>query len=319
VIDKLEVRVPEHTPFTSEFDSLFVGDGMKLSSSRHYKIVGDLRPYAYDAILHYCCRHGERNHKLELVDAGLMTLADMKGTIEQVFQVDAAQLSIMRLDLAVDVEGIGVPWFAEHTRVRHKRWLARLGVIDTSEMGNREIQTFYFGKRPNVFRIYNKLEEYRAQYRRIVRLMSPELTAPPFEECFGVPEFGHILTRVERQMGGGRIPGELATVGDLRNCAAFNPFDSLEFIARGSPEPSSDNYSFMEYSTGMHLRRIVETQGMQAAISYITRLSKRNKKWALKKFSDFLPAPSEGDLTGERLFELFQRSIAAQFQAHKAA
>jgi hypothetical protein len=58
---------------------------------------------------------------------------------------------------------------------------------------------------------------------------------------------------------------------------------------------------------------------MQAAISYITRLSKRNKRWAMKKFADFLPVPSDNDLTGERLFELFQRSITAQFQPHKAA
>jgi hypothetical protein len=58
-------------------------------------------------------------------------------------------------------------------------------------------------------------------------------------------------------MGGGRIPHGLATVGDLRNCGAFNPFDSLEFISLGSPEPSTDNYTFMEYSTGMHLRRLV--------------------------------------------------------------
>ena len=319
MIDKLEVRVPEGTSFTSEFDSLFITDQISLSSSRHYKIVGDLRPYEYNSILHYSCRHGERNHKLELVDAGFMTLDEMKEEVEQVFQVHAEKLPVMRLDLAVDVHGISVPWFAEHTRVRHKRWLARLGVIDTSEMGNREIQTLYYGKRPNVIRIYNKVEECRAQYRRIVRLMSPELTAPPFEKCFGVPEFGHTLTRVERQMGGGRIPSQLATVDDLRNCAAFNPFEGLEFISGGRPQPNPSHYTFMEYSAGMHLRHLAETEGMQAAISHITRHSNRNKKWALKKFGDFLPVPSDEDLTAERLFELFQQSIATQFCAHKMA
>src|SRR6266446_1471864 len=145
----------------------------------------------------------------------------MKEDVEQVFQVDAEKLSIMRLDLAVDVPGISVSWFAEHTRVRHKRWLARLGVIDTSEMGNREIQTLYYGKRPNVIRIYNKVEEYRAQYQRILRRVPPGVTPPTFADLFRVFEFGHILTRVERQMGGGRIPAAVATVGDLRNCADF--------------------------------------------------------------------------------------------------
>ena len=85
----------------------------------------------------------------------------------------------MRLDLAVDVEGIGVSWFAEHTRVRYKRWLAKLGVIDAVAMGNREIQTLYYGKRPNVIRIYNKLEEYRVQYQRILRRVPPGRCSHP--------------------------------------------------------------------------------------------------------------------------------------------
>jgi hypothetical protein len=318
LIDKLEVRIPESALFTSDFKSLFMG--FKFSSSRHYKIVADLRPYSYNSILHYGCRHGaERNHKLELIDTGAMTLAEMREDIQRVFLVDPGKLSIMRLDLAVDVQGIGLPWFSEHTRVQYKRWLAKLGVIDVVEMGNREIQTLYFGKRPNVIRIYNKLEEYRGQYQRMLRRTPPGIAAPTFEECFHIPEFGHILTRIERQMGGGRIPIVLATVDDLPNCADFNPFDGLEFISGGRAEPNPNDHSFMDYLAGMQLRHLAETEGMQAAISHITRYSKRNKKWALKKFGDFLPAPSERDISSERLCELFQRSIAVQFQAHKAA
>lgn len=318
MIDKLEVRVPERILFTNEFKYVFAG--IKLNPARHYKTVVDLRPYSYDSILHYGCKHGEEhNHKLELIDTGLMTLADMREDIQRLFLVDAETLGVMRLDLAVDVQGIGVSWFAGHTRVRYKRWLAKLGVIDTSAMGNREIQTLYFGKRPNIIRIYNKVAEYRVQYQRILRRIPPDITPPTFEDQFGVPEFGRILTRVERQMGGGRIPAAVATVGDLRNCADFNPFIGIEFISCGRPEPSQSDYTFMEYSTGMHLRHLAETEGMQAAIAYITRLSKRNKKWALKKFGDFLPVASKEDLTEERLFELFQQSIAPQLRGHKTA
>jgi hypothetical protein len=181
------VRIPERALFTNDFKSIFIG--LKLTASRHYKLVVDLRPYSYNSILHYGCRHGkERNHKLELVDTGVMTLAEMKADIERVFLGDAGKLSIMRLDLAVDIEGIGLPWFAEHIRVQYKRWLARLGVIDAAEMGSREIQTLYFGKRPNVIRIYNKLEEYRAQYQRMLRRVPPGAAAPTFEECFHVPD-----------------------------------------------------------------------------------------------------------------------------------
>jgi hypothetical protein len=318
MIDKLEVRVPEQVRFTREFEFLF--GCVAVRPARHYKTVADLRPFSTDAILHYSCRHGtEHNHKLELVDTGKMTLLEMKQDIRKIFQVNPDELFIMRLDLAVDVEGVGVPWFAEHTRVRYKRWLAKLGVIDTTEMGNRAIQTLYYGKRPNVIRIYNKVEEYRTQYQRILRRVPPGITPATFEEQFGVPEFGHILTRVERQMGGGRIPNALATVGYLQYCADFNPFDGIEFISGGRAEPDPRDYTFMEYSTGMHLRHLAESEGMQAAMSYITRHSKRNKKWALKKFGDFLPVPSKEDLTAARLFELFQRSVTAQFQTDKTA
>jgi len=318
LIDALSVRIPEQIAFTREFDPLF--DGLALHSSRHYDVVADLRPYSVSAILHYRCKHGQKqNHKLELVNVGKMTLPDMKKEIQQVFQVDAGELSIMRLDLAVDVEGIGVPWFVEHTRVRYKRWLATLGVIDAAEMGNRQIQTAYWGKRPNVIRVYDKYEELRAQYRRILRAVPEGMVPPTFEQCFELPEFGHILTRVERQMGGGRVPGELATVGDLQDCANFNPFSCLEFISGGKALPDPKHYTFMEHAAGMHLRHLAETQGMQAAIAYITRNSKRNKKWALGKFGDFLPVPSQDDLTGERLFELFQRSVVPQLKPQGTA
>src|SRR5207253_2435537 len=110
VIDKLEVRVSSAAEFTKEFESLFLSAA--LHQSRHYKIVTDLRAYGYDSILHYCCRYGkEHNHKLELVDTAAMTLADMAQEIESVFRVDTDELAIMRLDLAVDIQGIGVPWF----------------------------------------------------------------------------------------------------------------------------------------------------------------------------------------------------------------
>ena len=88
MIDKLEVRIPERASFTSEFESLFLG--LKHRPSRHYKIAADLRPYSYNSILHYSCRHGEeRNHKLQLVDTGVMTLTEMTEDIQRVFRVDA--------------------------------------------------------------------------------------------------------------------------------------------------------------------------------------------------------------------------------------
>ena len=64
------------------------------------------------------------------------------------------------------------------------------------------VETVYFGKRPNCYRIYDKIAEFRYQFARL----KPDegLEKPPFEELYGYPETGVILTRVERQIGGGR-------------------------------------------------------------------------------------------------------------------
>ncbi len=144
MIDKLDLRIPARTSLTPEFR--LVLPTLPFRQARHYKFTVDLRQCFLNGILHYGCRHGkERNHKLELIDTGVMTLGDMRECIQRLFLVNADTVSIMRVDLAVDVKGIGVPWFAEHARVR-------------------EIQTLYFGKRPNLIRVYNKLEENRVQY-----------------------------------------------------------------------------------------------------------------------------------------------------------
>lgn len=241
-----------------------------------------------------------------------MSYAEIVAEIEYVFRTNADRLSIMRLDLAVDIEGISVRWFAENTRVARKRWLARLGVFETAEMGTRELQTLYFGKRPNLIRIYNKVEESRVQFRRILREIGGSAVPPTFEEYFGFPETGKIVTRVERQMGGGRIPSALGTVGQLIDCAEFNPFESIEFVGSGCPEPNPATYSFMDYCTGMYLRHLAQTEGMQAMLAFVTRNSKRNRGWAMKKFGDFLPARNENTFNEDRLLQLFRESTHAQ-------
>jgi hypothetical protein len=320
MIDKLDIRIPAGTRLMPEVESIFFGAGGR--PSRHYLRFLDLRSCGYSAILHHTCLHGKPtnigqqgslgNHKLELIDTCLMSYPEIVAEIEYVFRTNAEQLSIMRLDLAVDVEGISVGWFAENTRVARKRWLARLGVLETVEMGNREIQTLYFGKRPNLIRIYNKVEESRVQFRRILREIGTSAVPPTFEAYFGFPETGKIVTRVERQMGGGRIPSALGTVGQLIDCAEFNPFESIEFVGGGCPEPNAANYSFMDYCTGMYLRHLAQAEGRQSMLAFVTRNSKRNRGWAMKKFGNFLPASSGNTFNEDRLFQLFRESTDAQ-------
>jgi hypothetical protein len=73
----------------------------------------------------------------------------------------------------------------------------------------------YFGKRPNIFRIYDKTEEQRVEYRRANRKRDAEKQMLTFEERYGHSET-EILTRVKRQYGGGRVPKQIATLGRLQ-------------------------------------------------------------------------------------------------------
>ena len=73
MIDKLDLRIPARTSLTPEFRAVL--PTLPFRHSSHYKFTADLRDFLLNGILHYACRHGkERNHKLELIDTGVMTL-----------------------------------------------------------------------------------------------------------------------------------------------------------------------------------------------------------------------------------------------------
>src|SRR5215472_13088683 len=109
-------------------------------------------------------------------------------------------------------------------RAHYKRWVADIGQTDSKKleyarMGQKYVQTYYLGKRPNCFRVYDKLAEYHCQYARFMRKLSDAAEPPSFEELYGYPANGITLSRVERQIGGGRVPAELQTFGCLRASA----------------------------------------------------------------------------------------------------
>src|SRR3954466_15632012 len=116
----------------------------------------DLREFGRHSLLHFGYKHQDTHpHKLELLDTGEMKFSEMLDEIASVFHVDPLSLPIMRVDFAVDIPNVPVSWFREHVRVRHKQFVAAISEMQESEMGRRELQTLYLGKRPNCFRIYN--------------------------------------------------------------------------------------------------------------------------------------------------------------------
>jgi hypothetical protein len=69
-----------------------------------------------------------------------------------------------------------------------------------------------------VTRGYDKVAESKMQFRKMKRKANKDADELDFEKEFGFPEDA-VLTRVERQCGGGRIPEEVSTFGQLSRAA----------------------------------------------------------------------------------------------------
>ena len=115
VIDKLEIRIPARVrsrpvAYSPEVERICRETrGTRenpFRASLHYLAGADLRPFGISAILHTTCRHGDGDHKLELLDTGQMSYAAMLGEVERVYRVDTRGLDVMRIDLCADVEGV---------------------------------------------------------------------------------------------------------------------------------------------------------------------------------------------------------------------
>jgi len=260
------------------------------------------------------------DHKIELFDVGTKSKSEIYKEILRIFDFDPYLLGVMRVDFAVDVNGVPLSWFRESVRVSFKRW--RAGVTNDpffSEMGIGNIQTLYFGKRPNLIRIYDKMAEYRSAYRKLKREHKGE-TIPTFESIYGVPDDDSILTRVERQIGG-RIPPRLATLGDVvRRAPDFKPFEALK-IARRAAEPLNEpNLRFETYCTAQYLRDKASREGMQAIGPFFTQKTNGNSAWAWKKYGPYLKSLSESNgLSSGELQGLFEISMARQFADKRAS
>jgi hypothetical protein len=237
-----------------------------------------------------------------------VTLDQMIARIEQIFAVDGRTLEVMRIDLAADIEGVPVHAFKGNVRAKWKRSASEIGTY--TMVGKLGVETFTLGKRPNVYRFYNKIAELRHQYALLKRRSKSPI--PSFEELYGYPEKGLILTRVERQIGGGRIPAEIATVGELLNLPNFDPFNRLEILVRSATEPNPESMDFSLYLQGRGFRDfVIEHGGVQNAVRLANKLSNGNGARFVKNFSDFLPR-IENPLTEEQIFLRYRESVLKQ-------
>jgi hypothetical protein len=272
--------------------------------------------------------------------------------ITKIWDIDPQTLSVMRADLAVDIPSVPVPWFRDHARFKFKRFASRIDKATVSDevefvdMGTAISQTLYAGKRPNLIRIYDKREEWRKQWREEARNIerfnrglkrfdfSPEeiekhtQVVPGFDEfCLknnaAVPP-GQVLTRIERQVGGNRIPGEIDTVFKLSNLQNFAPFGGLELLAPescqvGRPGPPGTEYGIKEairdHLAGIGFQTICQELGsMQLGCSYVTKHGKGNGRRVLESLQPYWPQTNaQYSVTAEQLQAAFSASVARQF------
>jgi hypothetical protein len=250
------------------------------------------------------------------METGQKSFKELVGEINRVFVVDPMRLEVMRVDLTADVVGIPVPFFQDALRAAYKQVANDIEKADQfSRLGRGDVQTLYLGSRPNCFRIYNKIAELKKQYAALKRNETDEHPLPSFEELYGYPGEGFVLTRVERQFGGSRIPNELSTLEALRdNAASFDPFKSLEFLTSSKPEPDPDAYDLTKFLAGLGLRQLIRELGMQRTRRFINKKSRGNAARTFRELGDFLPPNTEGfsaaDLT-RHYRDSIQRQLAA--------
>lgn len=171
MIDKIEAMVERNSSFRGDVSELYRQvrsnpDFGGARRSKFYHAVADLRPLGFDVILHMeQKRYG--THKVELLETGKKSLAELESTLENIVDADPSSFRIGRIDLAADVRDVPLGWFREHAYVEYKQFLcAHAKVVDFeySEMGKKSYQTLYFGKRPCCVRIYDKVAERVAHY-----------------------------------------------------------------------------------------------------------------------------------------------------------
>ena len=138
------------------------------------------RRWEYDAFLHIQARHGNHDHKLELLDTADKSLDQMMSAIARVTEEHPDELSVRRVDLCADIPEGPVDFFARSIRAQWKRFQSELGDVELNdkggqrvgfmEIGKKHLETIYFGKRSaNPYRVYDKTAERMHCYEQARR------------------------------------------------------------------------------------------------------------------------------------------------------
>lgn len=320
MIDKLDIRIPRDASFRKSVSEYTRGLPYETYTARvrpavHYVGKADLRTIGIDALLHVQCKHGDHDHKLEIFDVGKKTFSEIAALVDSVTDANPEAMGIMRIDLTADVDGIPVPWFKEHARFKFKRTEREYGEVKYEMIGRGEVETIMAGSRPNVYRIYNKVAESRVQFRRMQKKRNLDAEPLEFEKEFGFKDTD-ILTRVERQCGGDRIPAELESLGSLHRAPDYNPFQNIEIISAGLPTlPTPEQCNGIDYFTGMGMYHEAKRVGMQEFRKLLNRQTNGNGARTMQRYRPFFVNEGRNSISATELFEIYRKSVKEQLSA----
>jgi hypothetical protein len=248
MIDKLDCGIPVSAPYTREFAKILsIADSPEWARAsrvggQHYHRRTDLRELSggeLPVILHRGNTHDSRaDDKVELIETAKYKLSELKDVVRSMYIFAPDEARVLRLDAAADVRGTSVDWFHKHTYPQYKQ-THRAWVENT--ISQRHAQTLLAGQKPRQLRIYDKTGHRASMLDSETRKMSrPERVAAyggtmeqpgamTFEDRWGYPRTD-MVTRVERQMGGGE-PKTMGyeRIGSLYKLSFGDPFERIIF------------------------------------------------------------------------------------------
>jgi hypothetical protein len=234
----------------------------------------------------------------------------MGDVIAKVFDVDPAEMRLTRADFAADLDGIAVPFLYDSLRVKYKRSLDAIGELDYETVGGRRLEYFRYGRSPNCLRIYDKPAECMARFKALLKHSNPDAEPPTFEDFFGFPPDA-VRARVERQAGGGRIPQDLSTFGQLCNAGDFNPFENVEIIPNTFPYPDPKQFGAARTAKIIGIHTLIHKHGYQQARAMLN--CDGNGKRLLDEYSGYVHSVRDSvELQVQDIVDSYRRSVTRQ-------
>ena len=188
-------------------------------------------------------------------------------------------------------------WFRQHSRVKRKRKPQSYEVCKT-ESSKGYVTSVVFGKRPDLYRIYDRVAEKRERGAEV--LYDGMFSGAP------VPT----VTRVERQCSGRAIPKDLATLGGLfDHAAATDPFPGLLCRETEDECVSTEDWPPQKWLMSVGLATVVKQLGEATVRTRLNRTGNANRFFS--RYSDLLRADSAG-VTADRLREIYRNGTMKQ-------